>query len=79
MISLPEAAAVLYTCNLQKWDNSDSREQQYELVAGAESDHTKDSKGKANGKAIHKAGNHTINLTVFLLATCSLPFSFTNF
>ena len=36
-------------------------------------------KEKENGRAIHRAGNHTINLTVFLSTACSLPFSFTNF
>lgn len=49
-------------------------------VTGAESDHTKESRGKkANGRAIHRPGNHTITLTVFLPPACSLPFSFTNF
>lgn len=36
-------------------------------------------KEKENGRAVHRAGNHTITLTVFLSAACSLPFSFTNF
>lgn len=61
-------------CDLQQWT------QGYEQVTGAaESDHTKDSRGKSNGRAIHGAGSHTINLTVFLSSACSLPFSLTNF
>lgn len=44
-------------------------------------DHTKDGTvwAKVNGRAIHSVGNRTINLSVFLSATCSLPFSFTDF
>lgn len=41
-------------------------------------DHTKDSMGKSNGRAVHRVGSHTIILTVILSATCSLPFSFKN-